>query len=79
MSACGQRLRAEENRGFRNEMGNSTVRGTFFSEFARMGMERIRLWRGGIWFRAGDVEIHDDGFLAAADDYSFYRFVFFGI
>lgn len=42
-------------------------------------MERIRLWRGGIWFRAGDVEIYDDWFLATADDYGFYRFVFFGV
>jgi hypothetical protein len=42
-------------------------------------VEGIRLWRDGIWFGAGDVEIDDDGFLAAADDYGFDWFVSSGV
>ena len=43
------------------------------------GVEGVGLWGGGIWFGGGDVEVDDDGFLAAADDYGFYGFVFFGV
>jgi len=42
-------------------------------------VEGVGLGCGGIWFGGGDVEVDDDGFLAAADDYGFDRFVFLGV
>jgi hypothetical protein len=48
-------------------------------ELLGIGVEGVGLRGDGMRFGAGDVEIYDDGFLAAADDYGFDGFVFFGV